>query len=98
MRTAAACRLLRRYWRQSKEHCALAAAGEQLFKVLHDRVAPPEHRPDLRSCQRAFHRLGHRLLGELLQFVEQGALDPDQLFGLRSEEHTSELQSPCNLV
>src|SRR5256885_11090768 len=33
-------------------------------------------------------------LQELLQTVEQGGADQ----GARSEEHTSELQSPCNLV
>src|SRR2546426_8591058 len=30
--------------------------------------------------------------------VEGGALDRDAVHGARSEEHTSELQSPCNLV
>src|SRR5256885_6705226 len=42
----------------------------------------------------------------ILQIIQACALNPDRLvfrprppdFGHRSEEHTSELQSPCNLV
>src|SRR5205807_9678406 len=36
--------------------------------------------------------------GVVLQFLARLEPADDQLFALRSEEHTSELQSPCNLV
>src|SRR5256885_4290129 len=35
---------------------------------------------------------------QLLELVEFGSLSPRSQLMLRSEEHTSELQSPCNLV
>src|SRR5256885_9238816 len=38
-----------------------------------------------------------RILGDVFA-VEPVDLGADELLGQRSEEHTSELQSPCNLV
>src|SRR2546426_5584830 len=46
-----------------------------------------------------FHlaQLEHRC-GLQDSFHARWVVDPRQLKGIRSEEHTSELQSPCNLV
>src|SRR5256885_3588902 len=47
---------------------------------------------------RAEHYMDSVLLGEAAYKVQQGFLAEANALRRRSEEHTSELQSPCNLV
>src|SRR2546426_8138502 len=52
-------------------------------------------------CQSELQRLGHRVdvLGRVVAHpLEVEALEDRERLDQRSEEHTSELQSPCNLV
>src|SRR2546426_5620749 len=55
-----------------------------------------------RELERRAYRAGERLTREVLTDKPLFALSPDEERldegGGRSEEHTSELQSPCNLV
>src|SRR5688500_20019835 len=53
------------------------------------------HRDDENG--RLLHRLGGRVV-EAHERLDREALDLQDLREVRSEEHTSELQSPCNLV
>src|SRR2546426_8272014 len=48
--------------------------------------------------RRRSHRGGRAVLGSARRRPHDPALDPDRAGPGRSEEHTSELQSPCNLV
>src|SRR5256885_10808803 len=51
-----------------------------------------------RGCRLYLPRIDRRRASRAMRFVEmRGPLRPNRL-GIRSEEHTSELQSPCNLV
>src|SRR5256885_7360777 len=52
----------------------------------------------LRAAARVFRRLGLSATG-MREIAEEADLSPGNLYYyFRSEEHTSELQSPCNLV
>src|SRR2546426_7605559 len=70
-----------------------AAAWLQLRRALWPEGSEAEHREDI---DRFFAGDAREPLAVLL--AEDGAGCPVGLAELRSEEHTSELQSPCNLV
>src|SRR5256885_15256062 len=59
-----------------------------------------ERDPVLRICCHGAHCPGEPSWPTLAQsHLENGLADPgEEHHGVRSEEHTSELQSPCNLV
>src|SRR2546426_7686224 len=65
-----------------------------LFRSLHSQRCA--HQPDIgtRSDGHAFHRSR----GQLHCTERRGGADSRGRPSVRSEEHTSELQSPCNLV
>src|SRR5256885_8344197 len=63
---------------------------------LHDALPIFQHEPLFRRCRCSYlPRRASRQRSELIHFVlpDRSSLGPR-----RSEEHTSELQSPCNLV
>src|SRR2546426_12776744 len=72
-------------------------------KIVRPHLAPPLEKARLPVFERALQRPVVReidVVGDLLEIVD-GAHTRSQLnlaFEKRSEEHTSELQSPCNLV
>src|SRR5256885_5015088 len=66
----------------------LAAAVDQVFLAPLDHIAPGRMQPH--QVARAVEAVGRELPGVVFRNAEIAAQ--------RSEEHTSELQSPCNLV
>src|SRR5256885_12097419 len=72
-----------------------------LFRSRSRRVAPGSDRHGAALCgagdERAARRLSRHGAHARVRRAE-AAREPTRSFGTRSEEHTSELQSPCNLV
>src|SRR5688500_19805531 len=79
----------------------LTATSHSYTHPLHDALPISIARGSLCEVQTQLEiaqRLGFMKPGTAQDLLGQGAEVSRILSGLRSEEHTSELQSPCNLV
>src|SRR5205807_9258755 len=99
---------------ESKAHAACPTRrSSDLNQLLHERRRLGEMLDDLKAehevevrvraiLHEVFHYGFDALLRQHVADVERDAprepVEPMKHLGLRSEEHTSELQSPCNLV
>src|SRR3989454_2665100 len=69
-----------------------------LFRSHGEGRRGPEHEHPLDEVSSHGLDLGAELCFQLSQALLQFCVEPREIQLVRSEEHTSELQSPCNLV